>query len=965
MEVILILLALGILVGVPALALIAYLRAGLVGRRVQELETEVAKLKIALARHSEFAPGMPGFAPAAPAPAAEVGDTAAAGGIDPAAISPARPSRPDEPSPAAVEPDAPAIAAAAFATTPPPLPPSSPPVDVPTPARPASLEEQIGTRWVVWIGGVALALGGVFLVKFSIELGIFGPLGRIMLGGLFAAVLIGAGEWFRRNGIGETGTAVPSAHIPGILTAAGTISAFATIFAAHALYDLIGPGVAFVALALVAIATLVAALLHGPWLAALGLIGAHVVPFLVATDRPSLLGFVGYEMIVGAAALTLAHLRAWRWISDSALALAIAVAFLVQFEYGRPSLHGNNLGLGLHILGLVALIALFRAHLEHESSPYLDRPADWRVVAMLTAVAVLALFRLAVLPSDPMNGLVVAIVVGAGFALAGRWSALAPTAGATALVAGLGVLGWRPDLAWEAQLDTFAMSPPPNLNLRPAAINEFLVTAASSGLAVLAAGLLPSLRTAATAPRATAWLIGGGGLGAILILLAAWGRVDLFATSGLFAGAALALAFLLASAAEWLFPVEAAALPLDPADADAGTIGYASGTAAVLTVATLGLACGIGLEAEALTLAIAAMLPALAWIHGLRPWPGLRKVALIVALALGARIGWVVLSEGFSVGPRPIVNALLLVFALPAVACWWAARRFARAGRDIAVEGLEALALVFAGLLFVFEIRHLVNDGDIWHRGSSLAEVGLQVSGGFLMALLTSLASSSGNSPVLRAGAAALRALTLIAAGPGLMLLLNPLITHDGVRGAWPLDTLLLGYGVPAIMAALAAWWISRYRDRAGGDGPAASDDLVTRLVSPDLLGGCALMLALTWVLFSVRLWSVGPLLHAHGVSDGELWAYSVVLIAFGIVALGFGLATHSPSARRAAFGLIALAALKVFLIDLGNLSGLPRALSFIGLGATLIGIGLLYQKLTTMANAARRDDSPPTSPLK
>ena len=36
----------------------------------------------------------------------------------------------------------------------------------------------------------------------------------------------------------------------------------------------------------------------------------------------------------------------------------------------------------------------------------------------------------------------------------------------------------------------------------------------------------------------------------------------------------------------------------------------------------------------------------------------------------------------------------------------------------------------------------------------------------------------------------------------------------------------------------------------------------------------------------------------------------------------------------------------KVFLLDMSDLTGIYRALSFIGLGVVLIGIGLLYQRL-------------------
>ncbi|TIR42117.1 MAG: DUF2339 domain-containing protein, partial [Mesorhizobium sp.] len=53
---------------------------------------------------------------------------------------------------------------------------------------------------------------------------------------------------------------------------------------------------------------------------------------------------------------------------------------------------------------------------------------------------------------------------------------------------------------------------------------------------------------------------------------------------------------------------------------------------------------------------------------------------------------------------------------------------------------------------------------------------------------------------------------------------------------------------------------------------------------------------------------------------------------------------------RIASAVLIAVAVLKVFLFDMSELEGVLRALSFIGLGAVLIGIGLFYQRLLTRA---------------
>jgi uncharacterized membrane protein len=107
------------------------------------------------------------------------------------------------------------------------------PAAVAAPAKPKiSLEERFGTQWVVWVGGIALAFGGFFLVRYSIEQGWFGPGPRIVMGALLAALLIAAGEWARRTELHTGVTGLDSAHIPGILTAAGTTIAFADVYAA-------------------------------------------------------------------------------------------------------------------------------------------------------------------------------------------------------------------------------------------------------------------------------------------------------------------------------------------------------------------------------------------------------------------------------------------------------------------------------------------------------------------------------------------------------------------------------------------------------------------------------------------------------------------------------------------------------------------------------------------------------------
>jgi len=136
-------------------------------------------------------------------------------------------------------------------------PAASDKVDAGTPAAAAGprigLEERLGTRWVVWIGGLTLALGGLFLVKYSIEAGLLGPAVRVLLGGLFALALLVAGEFARRRDARAAVAPVAIANIPAILTAAGTAVAFATVYAAYALYGFLAPALAFVLLGAVAL----------------------------------------------------------------------------------------------------------------------------------------------------------------------------------------------------------------------------------------------------------------------------------------------------------------------------------------------------------------------------------------------------------------------------------------------------------------------------------------------------------------------------------------------------------------------------------------------------------------------------------------------------------------------------------------------------------------------------------------
>ena len=86
---------------------------------------------------------------------------------------------------------------------------------------------------------------------------------------------------------------------------------------------------------------------------------------------------------------------------------------------------------------------------------------------------------------------------------------------------------------------------------------------------------------------------------------------------------------------------------------------------------------------------------------------------------------------------------------------------------------------------------------------------------------------------------------------------------------------------------------------------------------------------------------------EAEQQRDGapERYAYSAAWVLYGIGLLLAGIARRGPILRFGSLAVMLLAVAKVFLYDTARLSDLYRVLSFLGLGASLLLLGFLYQR--------------------
>ncbi|MGO4387171.1 DUF2339 domain-containing protein [Microvirga sp. 2YAF29] len=815
-----------------------------------------------------------------------------------------------------------------------PAQPEEPRFTAPVPAIPAApaqpapprqgFEEKLGSRWAVWVGGVALALGGIFLVRYSIEQNLLQPETRIALGGLFALALIGTGEWLRRRESAFALPGIPSANVPSILTAAGTCTAFATAYAAYALYDLISSAATFVLLGIIAVLTMVAATLHGPVLAALGLIGAMGSPLLVSSDDPQPWALVIYLAFVMLPAFGVARLRLWRWLALAASVGALMWAFPIFFI--EPS---NTLPAMVHLVLQAGLAAFFLGIDPYRHVPDEEARTDRFASAVLAAFAATGIVvASAVVTGDGRPVFVTAlafVLLAAGF----RAASVASATASAALLAAGALLVWplasdigdTPENLFYQSGDAFAV--------RPHALSTYLILAALLPAFIACASLLRLAISRNLRLPVAAWYAGAASVGPLLALIAAYWRVTNFERSLSFAVVAgvVGLAFVLAS--QWLMR-----------RSENGAIRLGLGATASAALAALALGLTFALDKGMLTVAFALAALGTAWISERIAIPTLRYAVGAIGLIILGRLIWSPTIVGGDPGPV-IFNWLLWGYGFPAIAFLLASRLLERSGRDRIVQLTESLSIVFAVFLVFFEIRHALHAGNPLATDFSLMEAGLLATESLVFAILLTRLDVRRADPVYRWGSLIFKVVSFGLAAIGLLVVENPLITNDEIVGGIVFNSLIIAYLLPSILAGALA--------------------LTERNVRPwsYSMASAILALALQWayVALQIRLIFQGPHLGIfwRGFSQGEQWSYSVALLVIGIALLGFGLLRDNRFARLASAVYLVLAVLKVFIIDLANLEGVMRALSFIGLGLVLIGIGLVYQRLLAQrpSNAA------------
>ena len=841
-------------------------------------------------------------------------------------------AQPETPSAAAAVAAQPSVAKGAWLTPPSapvPLetPASMPPPPPPTPPsgpivmrrdRVAAFGAWIQQNWIYVVSAASLALAGVFMVQYSVQHSLLPPEARVIFAYLFGAALVAAGEWLRRRKGDDEGSS--AAYLPSVFAGAGLVTLFAATVAAQQLYLLIGPYVAFGLHMATAALAVGLGWFYGPLLVAVGLLGAFAAPFLVATGAgPNALLYAYYALIAGAG-LAIDAIRRWAWVS----VLALVLGYL-----GGGLMMVGGAGLGPWVAFLLTLPALAIVLPRLRLIP--EHPGPATILTLLSRGALgWPEFPVRVAAGAVLATCLALVMIDAETALIGLLVLAALTLLAVALLIwaeradGLADLALLPALALVVRLWFEA------INYWPL-FSDF----AAKAIALRAPGT--------TAPMTLTWVVAMAALVSACFALRALRGGPVALAHGLGAALTAPLAVVVLELVwqpalvigDWawaLHPMALAAAMVALAERFArrdGSDHRRMAHAILSALSLIALSLFLLTSSTGLTLALATLIVAAAWLDQRFT---LREMGLFIQIAVAAVSYRLLIDPGIDWAMDAPLLPVIAAFAsciLAEVAGFVLLRD---KGRVMTSGVLESAAMALTAILAnVLLTRWLVPKDSL---GSALDfNYAATLNAMPWLVLALTQAYRAGLGPTLRRLRIGLAAFAGLLAAAGLLwsaLPLNPLNAayEDGlgakVIGPLVLDTLALSYVMPGLMLLIAALRLPFPRP--------------LRLF---LLSVGASLVALYAGLEIRRFWQ-GDWLGQPGVTQYELYSYTIALMLVGAALLYQSIARHSPTLRRIAMAVIALVIAKVFLIDAAGLSGLTRVFSFLGLGLSLAGLAWL-----------------------
>lgn len=769
-----------------------------------------------------------------------------------------------------------------------------------------SFEQQFGARLPVWIGGVALALAGFYMVKYSIETGLLSPTVRVVLGMIFGVGLLYAANWVRGQENFANGTRIAQA-----LSGAGIADLYVCIFAATSLYDLIPAIIGFSGMAAITATAVVLSLRHGMPIALLGLVGGFLTPAMVGSNDPHAPILFIYLYFVLTGLMVVIRKQCW-WLMAIPTVLG-AFLWVCLWLFGNNFTPGDTIYLGLFLMAVSAtVVATSKQHYEEKSAEITDL---FKVTS--------ALNYLTLAGATLLTG-IIAARAGFGFMEWGLFGFLS--------LGGIGLAYFNQKLYGLVPWVSMAVNAVMLLAWNTPDINAFAITISIFAALYIGSGYLLQSRSAR--PLIWAGLTAAASIGYYLIGYYELRHTELVTFIPMFWGV-LALNF--TSLGTIALQKIIKDVPANHPQKQHLMAIYASASTAFLSIALT-----IELPREFLSVAFAVQLFAMTWINRKVDIKALRYIVGMLACVFGflliPQILLLFQLTAYSLVEMqltiqqgiPIVNWPTFQLGLPALLFVAGSYLLRLQKDDRLVRALEIAAIALIGIMGYYLTRHAFHvDKNLLFMKAGFFERGVITNILFVYGLACLWIGRNYLRAAVTLSGLVLCGVAVFRIGYFDFIVSNPLNVAHTVGELPILNALLLTYGLPIL-------WIWKATKELTYVGKSELNKYGY---------GFILLLAFTLLSFNVRQLFHGTYLNGNVITNAEIYTYSVVWLLFGIALLFFGTFKKDKMVRVASLVIMILTVGKVFLYDAAALEGLFRVFSFFGLGLSLIGLSWFYTR--------------------
>jgi len=210
-------------------------------------------------------------------------------------------------------------------------------------------EKLLGTNWLSKVGIVTLVLGIGFFVKYAIDQNWINEVGRVGIGILTGAIIIGIAHKLKAK-----------YHVFSSILVGGGISVFyITITLAFREYTLFGQTLAFVLLILITVFSVILSLLYDrKELAVFSLLGGFASPLMVSTGVGNYVVLFSYIFILNTGMLILSYIKQWRIIGIISFVLTLSFFWVWTLRSYENQFFNVSLFISLFFIQFY-LLALF------------------------------------------------------------------------------------------------------------------------------------------------------------------------------------------------------------------------------------------------------------------------------------------------------------------------------------------------------------------------------------------------------------------------------------------------------------------------------------------------------------------------------------------------------------------------------------------------------------------------------